>query len=145
MGPANLHPYRLKLKELRDVLEMEQPQPARQQLIDAVERAQDAIGEWHDWKFLGDIAADVLDHDRCRVIAQIRAMAASRFTNALALAQSLRKRYAAESPAGKPRSRVAYRKTPRKSDPRRTHQKLPRQKPDVLPVRTLKATVADIG
>ena len=30
LGPANLHPYRLKLKELRDVLEMEQPQPARQ-------------------------------------------------------------------------------------------------------------------
>jgi CHAD domain-containing protein len=106
LGPANLHPYRLKLKELRYVLEMEEPQPARQELIDAIKKVQDAIGEWHDWMSLGDIAADVLDHDRCRVIAQIKATAASRFANALAAAQSLR---------------------------------------SLLPVRTLKATVADIA
>jgi CHAD domain-containing protein len=145
LGPTNLHPYRLKLKELRYVLELEEPQPARQELIDAIKKVQDAIGEWHDWMSLGDIAADVLDHDRCRVIAQIKATAASRFANALAAAQSLRSRYAAKSPSG----RAQYRKTSRKgggnSHVRGSRQKLPRQKLNVLPGRTLKATAADIA
>ena len=145
LGPANLHPYRLKLKELRYVLELEEPQPARQELIDAIKKVQDAIGEWHDWMSLGDIAADVLDHDRCRVIAQIKATAASRFANALAAAQSLRSRYAAKSPSGRAQSRKTSRKVGRKSNVPRRRQKLPRQKLNVLPVRTLKATVADIA
>jgi hypothetical protein len=145
LGPANLHPYRLKLKELRYVLELEEPQPARQELIDAIKKVQDAIGEWHDWMSLGDIAADVLDHDRCRVVAQIKATAASRFANALATAQSLRSRYAAESPARRAPSRKTSRKGGRKSNVRGSRQKLLRQKLNVLPVRTLKATVTEIA
>ncbi len=141
LNRANLHPYRLKLRELRYVLEMEEPQPSRQGLIAAVEKVQDAIGEWHDWMSLGDIAADVLDHDGCRVIARIKAEANSRFVNALALAESLRERYAAESPARKAPSR----KTSRQPNAPSTRPKKPRQKPDILPVRTLKATVADAG
>ena len=140
LGPANLHPYRLKLKELRYVLELEEPQPARQELIDAIKKVQDAIGEWHDWMSLGDIAADVLDHDRCRVIAQIKATAASRFANALAAAQSLRSRYAAKSPSGSAPSRKTSRKGGRNSNAPRRRQKL-----NALPVRTLKATAADIA
>ena len=145
LGPANLHPYRLKLKELRYVLELEEPQPARQELIDAIKKVQDAIGEWHDWMSLGDIAADVLDHDRCRVIAQIKATAASRFANALAAAQSLRSRYAAKSPSGRAQSRKTSRKVSRNSNVPRRRQKLPRQKLNVLPGRTLKAAAADIA
>ena len=141
LNRANLHPYRLKLRELRYVLEMEEPQPSRQGLIAAVEKVQDAIGEWHDWMSLGDIAADVLGHDGCRVIARIKAEANSRFVNALALAESLRERYAAESPARKAPSR----KTSRQPNAPSTRPKKPRQKPDILPVRTLKATVADAG
>ena len=144
-GPATLHPYRLKLKELRYVLELEERHAARQELIDAIKKVQDAIGEWHDWISLADIAADVLDHDRCRVIAQIKASAASRFATALAAAQNLRRRYAAESPARRAQSRKTSRKAAVKSHVPRTRQKLPRQNPNVLPVRTLKATVTDVG
>jgi CHAD domain-containing protein len=145
LGPATLHPYRLKLKELRYVLELEERHPARQELIDAIKKVQDAIGEWHDWMSLGDISTDVLDHDRCRVIAQIKATAASRFANALAAALSLRSRYAAESPSGRAQSRKTSRKVAVKSRVPRARQKLPRQNPNVLPARTLKATVTDVG
>jgi hypothetical protein len=91
------------------------------------------------------IAADVLDRDRCGVIAQIKSTAAARFANAPAVAQSRRRRYAAESPARKAKSHVTSRKVAVKSHGRGRRQKLPGQALNVLPVRTRKAAVADVG
>ena len=47
----NLHPYRLKVKELRNVLQLSN----RADDIEFVEKlgqVKDAIGDWHDWEEL---------------------------------------------------------------------------------------------
>lgn len=51
LSAANLHPYRLQIKELQDVLCMAaSPKPAR--FVDDLGEVKDAIGEWHDWEEL---------------------------------------------------------------------------------------------
>jgi CHAD domain-containing protein len=57
----NLHAYRLKIKELRYVLEMADG-PRNQEFIDRLGEIKDAIGEWHDWEELIAITVEVLDH-----------------------------------------------------------------------------------
>jgi len=52
-----LHPFRLKVKELRNVLRMTGKDD---ELVDRLGGVKDAIGEWHDWTVLLDIARDVL-------------------------------------------------------------------------------------
>ena len=45
---ANLHPYRLKVKELRNILRMAAGNSTR--FVDDLAQVKDAIGEWHDWE-----------------------------------------------------------------------------------------------
>jgi hypothetical protein len=60
LGPQNLHPYRLKVKKLRDVIRLAQG-PVQAGLVAALGEAKDAVGDWHDWEELLSIAAKVLD------------------------------------------------------------------------------------
>jgi CHAD domain-containing protein len=93
LSRSSLHAYRLKVKELRDVL----------QLLDRAEdkgflkelgNVKDAIGEWHDWQVLTSIAARLLDHGRsCKVMKYLRKTGDSKYEDALALAKRLRSRY----------------------------------------------------
>src|SRR5262249_54346604 len=48
LNHKNLHPYRLKVKELRDVLRLSE-KPSNQKFIDVLGQVKDAIGDWHDW------------------------------------------------------------------------------------------------
>src|SRR5207253_7934757 len=57
----NLHPYRLKVKELRYVLQLANDAD-EQQFVDKLGEVKDAIGEWHDWEELITIANGVVDH-----------------------------------------------------------------------------------
>ena len=57
LNEKNLHPYRLKVKELRDVLRLAH-KPTNQKFIDALGQVKDAIGDWHDWEELLEIAAE---------------------------------------------------------------------------------------
>lgn len=85
----NLHPFRIKLKELRNVLRLADHPNA--EIMDALVEVKDAIGEWHDWKELEDIAGDVLHHHSgCKLLSEIRSTVEARFKHALASAMRMR-------------------------------------------------------
>jgi CHAD domain-containing protein len=90
---ANLHPYRLKVKELRDVLQMSDKagDPA---FLKKLGEVKDAIGEWHDWEELILIATDLLDHGgSCKLLQQFKSTSDSKFEQALFLTKQLRHDY----------------------------------------------------
>lgn len=87
----NLHPFRMKVKELRYVLELSGQE---NELVNALGEVKDAVGEWHDWVELEAIANDVRQHPGiCNVRKQIHTGAQQRFDKALALATQLRRKY----------------------------------------------------
>lgn len=89
---GNLHPFRLKVKELRVVLQLS-PQP-EQELVDALREVKDAIGEWHDWSELGAQDEKVLgDRSRSELSKHIRSTTEDRLHSALTLATRLRQKY----------------------------------------------------
>lgn len=97
----NLHAFRLKVKELRYVLQLAQnpDTPLLRRLGDA----KDAIGKWHDWSELSAIAAKVLDHaGKCAVRDRIESLAKNELAQALAAANELRREYLqGKQPGGK--------------------------------------------
>jgi CHAD domain-containing protein len=107
LNAGNLHPFRLKVKELRYILQLSGQSG---DLIDRLGEVKDAIGEWHDWTELATIAKDVQEHSgRCDVVEQIESGAKKRFDKALTLANRLRQEYFGRPLKNKrtPRSRSA--------------------------------------
>lgn len=102
LGPKNLHSYRIEVKRLRSVLEMAAEETGEQhQLIEELKRVQDAIGEWHDWVELTNIAQKVLQHRKsCGVVTNIRDTAREKFKEALRITEELRQRYLRGTGAG---------------------------------------------
>ena len=85
---GNLHPFRLKVKELRNVLQLSGKDS---NVVEMLAEVKDAIGEWHDWTELGNIADQVLDHaHNCELRNQIRNEARARFDKAILLANNTR-------------------------------------------------------
>jgi len=101
LNRANLHSFRLKVKELRNVLNLaEAPDQA---FVNALGRTKDAIGEWHDWEELVAISEKILDHGaQCHLVQQLKAIAAEKYQSALSNAVLLRKRYLGAAGNGKP-------------------------------------------
>jgi len=86
----NLHPYRLKAKKLRYILQLA-PGTSDAKLMQALTNTKDAIGKWHDWEEMIAVANDVLDHgSKCQLIRTFRAIRDSKFREALRLAEQLR-------------------------------------------------------
>jgi len=93
LNRTNLHPYRLKVKELRYVLQMAENN-GQAGFVKDLDKVKDSIGEWHDWEELIAIAADVLDHGSgCRLQQELKRISESKYEHALALATKLRKTY----------------------------------------------------
>lgn len=93
LNRSNLHPYRLKVKELRYVLQMAETdgQPA---FVKELGKVKDAIGEWHDWEELIAIASDVLDHGSgCQLLRKFKEISEAKYEQAFAMATKLRKTY----------------------------------------------------
>ncbi len=89
---ANLHPFRLKVKELRYVLQLAGGEGS--EFVAHLSRVKDQIGEWHDWMKLGTIAAKVLNPQADEaVLKKIESAREARLKTALAAANALRKRY----------------------------------------------------
>jgi predicted ATP-dependent protease len=57
LGRQNLHRYRLRVKELSNMLQMAAV-PSHPRFVDELVQVKDAIGEWHDWEELVSIAAE---------------------------------------------------------------------------------------
>jgi CHAD domain-containing protein len=97
----NLHPYRLKVKELRNVLQLA-GNPDNQPFVDALGEVKDAIGEWHDWEELIAIAGALLDHGPgCKLLQELKQVSTRKYDRALALANKLRKDFLGTNRAGK--------------------------------------------
>ena len=89
---ANLHSFRIKIKELRYMLQL--MQGANPELMNALENTKVRIGAWHDWEQLRHIAAGVLDARKDRdAIAAIAEVEADKLNLAMRAAQSLRTRF----------------------------------------------------
>lgn len=91
LSAKNLHPFRLKVKEMRYVLQLSGEDS---ELSDRLGAVKDQIGEWHDWTELNAIAKEILSDCRnCEVIARIDQTAKKKFKTAMQRAQQLRRNY----------------------------------------------------
>jgi CHAD domain-containing protein len=60
LSPENLHEYRLQAKQFRYTAELAGETVAAKDLTETWKRVQDAIGDWHDYLTLAELAADVV-------------------------------------------------------------------------------------
>lgn len=92
LNAQNIHQFRLKVKELRYVLQLFPD--ADNRLIEALGKVKDEIGDWHDWQQLDEIARKILDCEADKTLLQKIGTAEKRkLTRALASAESLRTHY----------------------------------------------------
>lgn len=97
---SNLHEYRIKVKELRNLLKMEQSSD-HQHFVQILGQVKDAIGEWHDWQELGALAQSILDHGKnCRLLEELHATGRAKYDLALNQAQNMRKMFLLSSDSG---------------------------------------------
>ncbi len=88
----NLHLFRIRIKELRYMLQLS-PQ-ADEKLVDALGEVKDFIGEWHDWVELLRIAQKVLDPRLDRdVLKHIEETGSEKLESSLKIANLARERY----------------------------------------------------
>jgi CHAD domain-containing protein len=92
LSSENLHAFRIKIKELRYVLQL--AEGANTEFESALDHVKTQIGTWHDWQQVHRIAVEVLNtgKDR-RAIATIAELENKKFRSAMRAAQSLRTHY----------------------------------------------------
>jgi CHAD domain-containing protein len=108
LNRGNLHPFRLKIKELHYVLQM-MNNSGQEKFADVLVKSKDAIGEWHDWEELIALAKKVLTHEpNCLLLCELRAISERNYELALSITNKMRKHYlrspdgsAKRSPRGK--------------------------------------------
>jgi CHAD domain-containing protein len=88
----NLHDFRIKVKELRYLLQL--TDAAEPRFVAALERVRARIGEWHDWWELRRIAGEVLGLEQNRaLLGEIDEIVSGKLRLALAAARRVRTRY----------------------------------------------------
>jgi CHAD domain-containing protein len=93
LGRNNLHPYRLKVKEMRNILKLA-ANPGDQEFADWLGKVKDAIGEWHDWGELQAIARDVLEHgSACKLLREIKRIGDEKYEEALRETENMRAKF----------------------------------------------------
>ena len=93
LNRGNLHGYRVKLTELRDILQMGE-ETRKQEFVESLGKIKDEIGEWHDWEELNSIAAKILNHSAgCKLRRQLKEITQQKYESALSSANKLQKTY----------------------------------------------------
>ncbi len=93
LNKSNLHPYRLKVKELRYVLQLSDMERTPE-IVNTLGEVKDAIGEWHDWEELVAIASDVLeDGAQSGLVQQLKKIAEEKFDRAMDVTNKMRSTY----------------------------------------------------
>lgn len=88
----NLHLFRIRIKELRYMLQLSPESDER--LVKILGQVKDLVGDWHDWVELLRIARQVLDPRIDRVVlADIESIRNEKLRVALAAANRVRQRY----------------------------------------------------
>jgi CHAD domain-containing protein len=92
LNAANLHMFRIRIKELRYMLELSDG--ADPTLMRSLGIVKDAIGEWHDWVELLRIALKVLDAEAdVGNLNRLREIVREQLESAVTAANHLRERY----------------------------------------------------
>ena len=105
LSARNLHPFRLKVKELRYVLQLSSEDS---ELTERLGDVKDEIGEWHDWTHLFGIAKEVLsDCKHCSLVREVDKVAKGKFENALGTAQHVRRQFFEPGPQSQKTRRKA--------------------------------------
>jgi CHAD domain-containing protein len=92
LSERNIHPFRLKVKELRSILQLIPDGDAG--FVAALGKVKDQIGDWHDWQQLDGFARATLDARQDRaLLKQIEQAGEKKLEEALTAANALRKRY----------------------------------------------------
>ena len=93
LAKTNLHPYRLKVKELRNLLQMAE-KSNQQEFVGILGEVKDAIGEWHDWQEFAIIVGKVLNHgSRCQLLREVRRITDTKYSRAMTLTETMRKEF----------------------------------------------------
>ena len=88
----NLHAFRIKVKQLRCILQLTEDGDLK--FLAALEKVKAQIGDWHDWQEFRKIAGDVLNASKDRTMLEAMEQAEIRkLKRALAAANALRSRY----------------------------------------------------
>jgi CHAD domain-containing protein len=96
LDQTNLHPYRLKVKELQNLLRLAE-NGRDQEFVESLGEVKDAIGEWHDWVELEGIAESVLEHPQCRLLQELKMRVKERFAHAIEITEKMRTEYVGAS------------------------------------------------
>ena len=92
LNAENIHAFRLKVKELRYILQLSDD--ANSDLGEALGNVQRRVGDWHDWHQLHEIASEVLIPERdLALLERIDETTKRKFDQALAAANRLRGKY----------------------------------------------------
>ncbi len=92
LSARNVHAFRLKVKELRYLLQLYPESDAG--FVEWLGKAKDQIGEWHDWVQLKQIAGEVLDPKQDRaLLGRIERTARQKLAAALEASNLLRRKY----------------------------------------------------
>jgi CHAD domain-containing protein len=103
LGRSNLHPYRLQVKELHNILKLAEGADS-QEFTETLGKVKDAIGEWHNWEELTAIAQNTLDHSpRCKLVTELKRITGEKLRHALEEAERMRRKYFHISPGRKDR------------------------------------------
>ena len=88
LSARNLHPFRLKVKELRYILQLD---GENTEFTDRLGEIKDQIGEWHDWEELIAITREELKKKwRAPLLAEMTRIADNKFQEAIRAAHELR-------------------------------------------------------
>lgn len=87
----NIHEFRLKVKELRYILQLSD---AGSELVADLGNVQRRIGDWHDWEQLAEIAHAFLESERDHVLlARIDEITQQKLDRGLVAANAMRRRH----------------------------------------------------
>ena len=107
----NIHPYRLRVKELRNLLRLAR-NSKDEDFVAALGEVKDAIGDWHDWEELQRIADELLDHSPgCKIKGELKHICDEKYTSAVARAEDMRRKYLSRGRKDPTRAAVVTMKT----------------------------------
>ncbi len=89
LNKESLHSFRLKVKELRGILQLLGGSDTK--FIAALGEAKDEIGAWHDWSVLATISQRVVGRNpACRLQKQVQLISREKLKRAIVVANELR-------------------------------------------------------
>ena len=83
LKPRLLHELRISLKRIRYTAELAEESAAREHFLETLKSVQDAVGEWHDWESLVNIAETQFgDRVNCPLLVEMRSLFAAKYSTA---------------------------------------------------------------